>query len=32
MFAPDEVPATTDPGTRKRLTEIFGRAPLSPKW
>jgi len=32
MFAPDEVPATTDPGTRKRLAEIFGHAPLSPKW
>jgi len=32
MFAPGDVPATTDPGTRNRLAEIFGRAPLRPKW
>ena len=32
MFAVHDVPATTDPGTRKRLAEIFGHAPLSPKW
>jgi ADP-ribose pyrophosphatase YjhB (NUDIX family) len=32
MFASDDVPATTDPGTRKRLAEIFGHAPLSPNW
>jgi len=32
MFAPDDVPAATDAGTRKRLAEIFGEAPLSPKW
>jgi len=32
MFAAGDVPATTDPGTRKRLAEIFGKAPLGPKW
>jgi len=32
MFAHNDVPATTDPGTRNRLAEIFGHAPLSPKW
>lgn len=32
MFAIDDVPAATDPGTRKRLAEIFGQAPLSAKW
>jgi ADP-ribose pyrophosphatase YjhB (NUDIX family) len=32
MFAASDVPATTDPGTRNRLAEIFGHAPLSPKW
>jgi hypothetical protein len=32
MFAADEPPAFTDTGTRKRLAEIFDRAPLSPSW
>jgi mutator protein MutT len=32
MFAAGDVPALTDPGTRNRLAEIFGDAPLSPKW
>ena len=32
MFAPGDVPALIDPGTRDRLAEIFGRAPLSPHW
>lgn len=32
MFAPDDVPALTDPGTRHRLAEIFGKAPLSAHW
>lgn len=32
MFAPDAPPDRTDPGTRKRLAEIFSRAPLSPMW
>jgi ADP-ribose pyrophosphatase YjhB (NUDIX family) len=32
MFASDEVPVLTDPGTRNRLAEIFGKAPLRPKW
>ena len=32
MFTADEVPALTDPGTRHRLAEIFGKAPLSAKW
>jgi ADP-ribose pyrophosphatase YjhB (NUDIX family) len=32
MFAPGDVPAATDPGTRKRLAEIFGKAPLRPQW
>lgn len=32
MFAPDDVPTMTDPGTRHRLAEIFGTAPLSAHW
>lgn len=32
MFAADDVPERTDAGTRRRLDEIFGGAPLSPKW
>ncbi len=32
MFAPDDVPAATDAGTRKRLAEIFGTATPSAKW
>ena len=32
MFAADDVPARTDEGTRQRLAEIFGGAPVSPKW
>jgi len=32
MFAPDDVPVTTDQGTRRRLAEIFGHVPLSPRW
>lgn len=32
MFVASDVPVTTDPGTRNRLAEIFGQAPLSPKW
>ncbi len=32
MFADDAVPALIDPGTRRRLAEIFGGAPLSAKW
>lgn len=32
MFAPAAPPDPTDPGTRNRLAEIFGRAPLSPMW
>ena len=31
-FAADEPPAFTDAGTRKRLAEIFDRAPLSSSW
>jgi ADP-ribose pyrophosphatase YjhB (NUDIX family) len=32
MFAADDVPVTIDPGTRDRLAEIFGHAPISPVW
>jgi ADP-ribose pyrophosphatase YjhB (NUDIX family) len=32
MFAPDDVPVRTDPGTRYRLAEIFNGTPLSPLW
>jgi ADP-ribose pyrophosphatase YjhB (NUDIX family) len=32
MFAPADVPATTDVGTRHRLNEIFRRAPISAHW
>jgi len=32
MFALDDVPVRTDPGTRNRLAEIFGNAPVSPLW
>jgi ADP-ribose pyrophosphatase YjhB (NUDIX family) len=32
MFAPSDVPVLTEQGTRNRLTEIFGKAPLSPLW
>ena len=32
MFAPGDVPDRTDPGTRNRLAEIFGQAPVSPRW
>jgi ADP-ribose pyrophosphatase YjhB (NUDIX family) len=32
MFAADDVPALTDPGTRVRLAEIYGNAPISPHW
>lgn len=32
MFAADDVPAQTDPGTSRRLAEIFRKAPLSAKW
>jgi mutator protein MutT len=32
MFAPGDVPARTDIGTRHRLAEIFGGAPLSAYW
>jgi ADP-ribose pyrophosphatase YjhB (NUDIX family) len=32
MFALDDVPVTTDQGTRRRLAEIFGHAPLGPRW
>ena len=32
MFAADDVPARTDPGTRHRLAEIFRKAPLTAHW
>ena len=32
MLAPDALPELIDPGTRKRLAEIFGDAPISPLW
>lgn len=32
MFHPGEVPELTDRGTRNRLAEIFGGAPISPLW
>lgn len=32
MFAHNDVPVATDPGTRNRLAEIFRHAPLSSKW
>lgn len=32
MFAANDLPVLTDPGTRKRLAEIFDRTPLSPLW
>ncbi|MGH6735856.1 MAG: NUDIX domain-containing protein [Methyloceanibacter sp.] len=32
MFAPDGVPSATEQGTRNRLAEIFGKAPVSPRW
>ena len=32
MFALTELPERTDPGTRTRLAEIFGRTPPTPLW
>jgi ADP-ribose pyrophosphatase YjhB (NUDIX family) len=32
LFKPEDPPAFTDSGTRKRLAEIFGGAPLSTAW
>ena len=32
MFAPGDVPPLTEPGTRRRLAEIFNNAPLSAHW
>lgn len=32
MFGLDDLPEPLDPGTGRRLAEIFGIAPLSPKW
>jgi len=32
MFERGDLPALTDPGTRKRLAEIFDEAPLSALW
>ena len=32
MFAVDALPEPIDPGTDRRLAEIFGGAPLSAKW
>ncbi|QKP78735.1 NUDIX domain-containing protein [Methyloligella sp. GL2] len=32
MFAPDALPAKTDRGTRNRVEEIFGGAPVSGVW
>ena len=32
MFGFDDLPAPLDPGTDRRLAEIFGSVPLSPKW
>lgn len=32
MFALDALPEPLDPGTSRRLAEIFGGAPLSPLW
>jgi ADP-ribose pyrophosphatase YjhB (NUDIX family) len=32
MFAPQDVPALTDSGTRNRLAEIFEKAPLRAHW
>lgn len=32
MFAIDDLPEPLDPGTRRRLGEIFRNAPVGPKW
>ena len=32
MFAADAVPAHTDEGTRQRIAEIFGGAPIDGRW
>jgi ADP-ribose pyrophosphatase YjhB (NUDIX family) len=32
MFARDDLPEHTDPGTRRRIGEIFDGAPLNPLW
>ena len=32
MFAPNDVPALIEQGTRARLAEIFDKAPLRQKW
>ena len=32
FFAPDALPGATDAGTCRRLSEILGGAPRSPKW
>ena len=32
MFAPNDLPALIEQGTRVRLAEIFGKARLRPKW
>jgi ADP-ribose pyrophosphatase YjhB (NUDIX family) len=32
FFALDDLPETTTPGTRRRLAETFGRAPVSEYW
>ena len=32
MFAIDDLPEPLDPGTSRRLAEIFRNAPIGPKW
>ena len=32
MFAMDDLPEPLDPGTSRRLAEIFKGVPVSPKW
>jgi ADP-ribose pyrophosphatase YjhB (NUDIX family) len=32
MFARDDLPELTDPGTRRRIAEILDAAPLNPLW
>jgi hypothetical protein len=32
MFAREDLPERTDPGTRARIAEIFDGAPLKPLW
>ncbi|MGE5260407.1 MAG: NUDIX domain-containing protein [Actinomycetota bacterium] len=32
MFTRNDLPEHTDPGTRRRITEIFDGAPLNPLW